>query len=60
MTKDYFEVVVEHDGTEYVIQSKDEKDKNHRVKDTEIANQAKMYADPGKLSSLLLCYTKKM
>ena len=59
MTKDYFKVVVEPDGTEYVIQSKDEKDKNHGVKDTEIANQAKMYSDPGNLNSKIKLFIKK-
>ena len=51
MTKDTFKVVIEPNGTEYVIQAADEKDKNHGVNDTEPSNQAKMYEDPGKKNS---------
>ena len=47
MSKEHFELCVEPDGTEYVIQKLDEKDKNHGVKDTEIPNQGKMYGAPG-------------
>ena len=47
MTKEHFELCVEPDGTEFVIQKLDEKDKNHGIKDTEIPNQAKMYSAPG-------------
>ena len=47
MTKDHFKIVTEYDGTQYVIQNIDEQDKNHGVKDTEMANQGKMFADPG-------------
>ena len=52
MTKDYFQVIVEPGGTEFVMQVEDEKDKNHGVNDTEAANQAKMFADPGNVISM--------
>ena len=48
MTKDTFKIVVQPDGTHYVIQAIDEKDKNHGINDTEASNQAKMYEDLGK------------
>ena len=51
MTQDHFKLCVNPDGTEYLVQNLDEKDKNHGVKDTEIANQGIMYADPGTFSS---------
>ena len=47
MTKDHFKLVTEYDGTQYVMQNIDEKDKNHGAQDTELANQGKMYADAG-------------
>ena len=47
MKKNHFKLCVDNDGTEFVIQNLDEKDKNHGIKDTEIANQGKMYAAPG-------------
>ena len=49
MTKDTFKVVVENDGSRYIIQAIDEKDKNHGVQDTEPSNQAKMYEDRGEI-----------
>ena len=47
MTVDHFKINIDSDGTRYVSQIKDEKDKNHGVNDTAIANQGKMYEDPG-------------
>ena len=47
MTVNQFRIVVNPDGTKYVEQNIDEKDKNHGVNDTELANQAKMYEQPG-------------
>ena len=47
MKKNLFEVVIETDGSEYVRQAVDEKDKNHGINDTEMANQAKMYEQLG-------------
>ena len=49
MTKRHFKVRVNYDGTCYVCQVIDELDKNHRES---MANQAKMYAEPGKLKLL--------
>ena len=51
MTSDHFKLIVQEDGNEFAIQNMDEKDKNHGVNETEIANQGKMYADPGKAKS---------
>ena len=48
MTKSHFTEIVDYDGTSYIIQAIDEKDKNHRVQDTEMTNQAKMFEDKGK------------
>ena len=47
MRLDQFKVVVKPDGSKYVEQDIDEKDKNHGVNMTEMANQAKMYQQPG-------------
>ena len=55
MTCDNFKLIIEPDGTEYVVQNLDEKDKNHGVNDTELANQVKMFADQGKIC---FCFTK--
>ena len=48
MKKNHFELIVQPDGSKFVRQAIDEKDKNHGVNDTEMANQAKMYEQPGK------------
>ena len=48
MTLDHYKVVVEPDGTRYVIQNIDELDKNHREHCTDMANDGKMYTSPGK------------
>ena len=53
LTKDHFKVITEPDGTQYVIQSIDEKDKNHGVNETQLANQGKMYADESEYNSCL-------
>ena len=45
MTKDHFELITENTGEQYVVQKLDEKDKNHGVQQTELANQGKMYSD---------------
>ena len=44
MTTNTFQLVVEPDGTEYVIQKSDEIDKNHGIEDTEKTKQGRMYA----------------
>ena len=56
MTKNHFKLIVDYDGTEYVVQTLDEMDKNHGVNETELANQGKMYADPSKFSFLFRHY----
>ena len=48
MKKNHFEVVIETDGTKYVQQLMDEKDKNHGINDTELAKQGRMYEQKGK------------
>ena len=48
MTQNTFEVKVEPDSTEHIIQAIDEADKNHGPDDTEKNNQAKMYATNSK------------
>ena len=47
MKVNHFEVIVKADGTKYVQQAVDEKDKNHGVNDTDLANRGKMYEQPG-------------
>ena len=48
MTKDTFKTVVEHDGTEFLIQAVDELDKNHGPDDPNATNQGRMYGNDGK------------
>ena len=50
MTQDHFKVFVEPDGTRYVYQSIDEKDKNHGINDTDLTNGGRMYEDKGQFS----------
>ena len=45
---DWFETHVDPDGTKYVVQVKDEMDKNHRSDNTTETDQARMYKNPGK------------
>ena len=47
MKQNTFEIEVEPDGTRYIYQAVDEKDKNHSSKDMSPTNQARMYEDPG-------------
>ena len=47
MMQDHFKVFVEPDGTRYVYQNIDEKDKNHGINDTDLTNQDRMYEDKG-------------
>ena len=48
MTKDFFKIEVLPSGECYVVQVKDELDKNHRENSTDLTNQGKMYEVPGK------------
>ena len=48
MSQETFKIVTQAYGTQYIIQSIDEKDKNHGVNDTDPANQGQIFADPGK------------
>ena len=48
MTKNTYQVAKDPSGLEYVFQSQDELDKNHRADDNE-GKQGKMYARPGML-----------
>ena len=47
METDGFTVITEFDGSQYVMQQKDEMDKNHGPNDTGATNEAKMYQIPG-------------
>ena len=47
MTKAHYKVIVEHDGTCYLIQNIDELDKNHREDCLQMSKEGKMYANPG-------------
>ena len=44
---------IEVDGTRYVYQDIDEKDKNHGINDTEGTNQGRMYEDKGSFNRQL-------
>ena len=46
MQVDWFETHVDPDGTKYIVQVKDEMEKNHRSDDTTEINQARMYENP--------------
>ena len=50
MEVDWFDIVTQHDGSQYVIQIHDEQDKNHSPNDTTPTNEAKMYGIQGKLT----------
>ena len=54
MKNNTFKLVVEPDGTEYVVQNIDEADKNHGPDDSNPTNDGRMYGDPCKFSTLLL------
>ena len=47
MEKDWFNLITEYDGKQYVIQQKDEHEKNHGPNDTAPTDDGKMYAIPG-------------
>ena len=47
MQKDLFEVKTDTNGSKYLVQVKDELDKNHREDDHSLTNQGKMYAVEG-------------
>ena len=47
MMQTTFKVVVEPDGTEYMIQACDELDKNHGIENTTKNKQGRIYAKPG-------------
>ena len=53
-----FWVVVETDGSEYVIQNIDEADKNHGPDDSNPTNEGRMYGDPCKFNPLLYIMSK--
>ena len=48
MTKDWFDVLTTTEGSTYVMQIKDELDKNHCENDQDLTNQGRMYEVPGK------------
>ena len=43
MTKETFKIVVEPDGTEYIMQNIDELDKNHGIEDSDRTNDGRIY-----------------
>ena len=47
MTDDWFELIVEANGERYIIQKRDELDKNHREDCSKNPNQGRMYEIPG-------------
>lgn len=57
MTLNHYKVVVEPDGMRYIQQNIDELDKNPREDCLTIANEGKIYANPGK-NSLFKCVSK--
>ena len=47
MQQDTFKIVIEPDGTEYVVQAIDEADKNHGPQDSDPTNKGRMYGNEG-------------
>ena len=57
MKKNTFKVIIEPDGTEYVVQSIDEMDKNHGIEDTDKSNRGRLYAtNSNQLPKLFICF----
>ena len=48
MSLNHYKVIVQPDGTHYVVQNIDKLDKNHREDSFRLANEGRMYANPGK------------
>ena len=55
MTKETFSITTDSSGLKYIFQQKDEVDKNHSEKDTEMSNQGHIYEIPGTLDLLKCC-----
>ena len=53
MKENTYQVIIEDDETEYVIQTVDEMDKNHGVEDTEFTNRERMYATNDQFSCVI-------
>ena len=49
MKKDHFKLITDYDGTQYVVQTNDEYDKNHGPDDNMQNNEGRMYENPGKI-----------
>ena len=49
MTEDLFKVITQNDGSKYVMQVRDELDKNHQENDHNLTNQGKMYKVKGNI-----------
>ena len=47
MKQDTFQLITENDGTQYIVQSIDEVDKNHGQQDSNPTNQGRMYGNSG-------------
>ena len=48
MHQNMFKIIVEPDGTEYMVQAADELDKNHGIEDRKKNKQGRIYAKAGK------------
>ena len=53
MKKNTYQVIIDPDDTEYVIQAVDKLDKNHRIEDTEFTNRGRMYATNGQFLQVI-------
>ena len=49
ITEDLFKVITQNDGSKYVMQVRDELDKNHQENDHNLTNQGKMYKVKGNI-----------
>ena len=58
MTTDTFDIIVQPDGTEILIQMTDEIDKNHGPDDTVKTNNAKVFTTNGKSIRKSKCLIK--
>ena len=53
MKKNTYQVIIDPDDTEYVIQAVDELDKNHGIEDTEFINRGRMCATNGQFLQVI-------
>ena len=58
MKQNTFQIIVQPDGVEYVVQHVDEMDKNHGPDDTNMTNEGRMYATNGKNPFIIVIFVR--